>query len=243
VATARHPGGEGSLLGRELAAQSADLLKIANASEARALDRLAELAARQVAACSGADAAAWRAGELIVAAASHPDLAALTEVQRSAGRGPTIAATTADGPVHCPDTLVEDRWPEYAAAALRCGVRCCVAISHRAGDLAVTLVLSAARPRSLDPEQLPLAELLVALGGAMLGNASEYGDSRRTALQLADAAQSRELVDQAKGMLMHALGCSADEALARLRHISQQHNIKVTEVAVRVIAASGDHEF
>jgi AmiR/NasT family two-component response regulator len=77
----------------------------------------------------------------------------------------------------------------------------------------------------------------------MLGNASEYSDSKRVALQLADAAQSRELVDQAKGMLMHALGCTADEALARLRHISQQHNIKVTEVAVRIISASGDQEF
>ncbi|HMH91973.1 MAG TPA: ANTAR domain-containing protein [Streptosporangiaceae bacterium] len=51
------------------------------------------------------------------------------------------------------------------------------------------------------------------------------------------------MVDQAKGMLMHALGCTADEALARLRHISQQHNIKVTDVAVRIISASGDQEF
>jgi hypothetical protein len=231
------------MLGRDLAAQSADLLQIANASEARALDRLAELAARQVPACSGADAAAWRRGELAAAAASHPDLAGLTEVQRAAGRGPTIEAITAGAPVHCPDTLTEERWPEYAAAALRCGVRCCVAIAYQASDLSVTLVLSAARPRSLDPEQLPLAELLVALGGAMLGNASEYGDSRRTAMQLADAAQSKELVDQAKGMLMHALGCTADQALARLRQISQQHNIKVTDVAARIITASGDHEF
>ncbi len=236
-------GDEAPGLGRDFAARSADLLQIADASEARALARLADLAARQVPACSGADAAAWRQGEPAVAAASHPDLAGLAEVQRAAGRGPALAAIAAGAAVHCPDTLTEERWPEYAAAALRCGVRCCVAIAHQSGDLAVTLVLSAARPRSLDPEQLPLAELLVTLGGAMLGNASEYGDSQRTALQLADAAQSRELVDQAKGMLMHALGCSADEALARLRHISQQHNIKVTDVAVRIIEASGDHEF
>jgi AmiR/NasT family two-component response regulator len=73
----------------------------------------------------------------------------------------------------------------------------------------------------------------------MLGNATEYGDSRRTALQLVDAAQSRELVDQAKGMLMHALGCSADDALRRLRTISSQHNIKVTEVAARIIESNG----
>jgi hypothetical protein len=225
--------------GRDLAAQSADLLKIANASEERALDRLAMLAARQVAACSGADAAAWQHGELTAAAASHPDLAGLVEVQRAAGSGPMVSAMTAPGPVHCADTLREERWPQYSAAALRCGVRCCVAIAHRAGDMTLTLVLSAARPNALSPDELPLAELLVALGGAMLGNATEYGDSRRTALQLVDAAQSRELVDQAKGMLMHALGCSADDALRRLRTISSQHNIKVTEVAARIIESNG----
>jgi len=227
------------VLSRDLAAQTADLLKIANASEPRALDRLVTLAALQVPACSGADAAMWRDDEMVVAAASHPDLTELTEVQRAAGRGPTLLAMAGDGPVSCRDTLVEDRWPEYAGAALRCGVRCSVTLAHRAGATAVTLTLSGARPRAIDPDQLPLAELLVALGGAMLGNASEYGDSQRTARQLLDAAQSRELVDQAKGMLMHALGCSAAEALQRMRHISQQRNIKVTEVAARIIDSGG----
>jgi hypothetical protein len=228
------------MLSRDLAAQTADLLTLANTSEPRALDRLVTLAALQVPACSGADAAVWHDGELAVTAASHPELAWVTHAQRAAGRGPVLAAMTGNGPVHCPDTLTEERWPEYAAAALRLGVRCSVTLAHRSGAMAVTLVLSGARPRGIDPDQMPLAELLVALGGAMLGNASEYGDSRRTALQLLDAAQSRELVDQAKGVLMHALGCSAAEALARMRQISQQRNLKVTEVATRIIDSNGD---
>lgn len=227
------------MLGRDLAAETADLLRLADASEARALDRLASLATRQLPACAGADAAAWRDGELVAAAASHPDLAALAEVQRRGGDGPAIAALTASGPVACPDTLAEERWPDWTAAALRHGVRCCVVIAHRGGGTAVTLALSAARPRSLDLGRLPLAEILVALGGVMLGNAAEYTDSRRTALQLLDAAQARELVDQAKGMLMHALGCTADEALAQLKHISQQRNMKVTELAARIIESGG----
>lgn len=228
------------MLSTDLAAQTADLLAIANASEPRALDRLVNLAALQVPACSGADAALWRDGELMIAAASHPDLAWVTEAQRAAERGPVLSAMDGDGPVHCPDTLTEERWPEYAEAALRLGVRCSVSLAHRAGDMAVTLSLSGARPRAIDPDQMPLAELLVALGGAMLGNAFEYGDSRRTALQLLDAAESRELVDQAKGMLMQALGCSAAEALERMRHVSQQRNMKVTEVAARIIDSGAD---
>jgi len=227
------------MLSMDLAAQTADLLTIAGASEPRALDRLVTLAVLQVPACSAAEAALWRDGELAVTAASHPDLAWVTEAQRAAGRGPVLAAMTGDGPVHCPDTLTEERWPEYAAAALRLGVRCSVTLAYGDAGLAVTLALSGARPRAIDPDQMPLAELLIALGGAMLGNASEYDDSRRTALQLLDAAQSRELVDQAKGMLMHALGCSATEALQRMRQVSQQQNLKVTDVAARIIASSG----
>jgi AmiR/NasT family two-component response regulator len=87
----------------------------------------------------------------------------------------------------------------------------------------------------LDPDQLPLAELLVAMGGAVIGNMSSYTDAERTALQLREAAESRALVDQAKGILMHALGCSADQAFERMREISQQHSLKVTEVARRII--------
>jgi AmiR/NasT family two-component response regulator len=34
---------------------------------------------------------------------------------------------------------------------------------------------------------------------------------------------------------MNALGCSADEALSRMRQISQQGNMKVTEVASKII--------
>ena len=50
---------------------------------------------------------------------------------------------------------------------------------------------------------------------------------------------ARSVVDQAKGILMHALGCDADEALQRLRQESQRRHVKVTEVASEVVAAYG----
>jgi hypothetical protein len=45
------------------------------------------------------------------------------------------------------------------------------------------------------------------------------------------------VTDQAKGILMHALNCSAEDALQFMRRESQQRHIKVTDVAARVIAA------
>ena len=72
-------------------------------------------------------------------------------------------------------------------------------------------------------------------GGGVAGTRTHYGEARGEALQFRDAAQARALVDQAKGILMHALGCSADEALTRMRQISQVRSIRVTDVASRII--------
>ena len=36
---------------------------------------------------------------------------------------------------------------------------------------------------------------------------------------------------------MHALGCSADDALERMRQVSQRTNLRATEVAQRIIDA------
>jgi hypothetical protein len=82
----------------------------------------------------------------------------------------------------------------------------------------------------------------VAFGGAMLTNATAYHQAQRTASQLKDAVVARSIVDQAKGILMHALDCDADEALQRLRQESQRRHVKVTEVAAEVVAAYGSED-
>ena len=111
-----------------------------------ALTRLVGLATSQVTGCSGASATLWQDGEPAVFAVSHPDLAELAAIERRCGRGPVIAALTAGGPVWSPDTLEEDRWPEYAAAALARGVRCSATLVHQSGPLVVTLSLFGAQP-------------------------------------------------------------------------------------------------
>jgi hypothetical protein len=218
-----------------LAQEAAGLLSIAGKSASRSLNELAGLASRQVSECSGAIAGLWRDGEPADLAASHPGIAGLVDVEMASLRGPLAEALVTGETSYVPDTLAEERWPEYAHAALCQGVRCSVTLAHRSGATAVTLSLVAARPRALEPAELPLAGLLVAAGSAMMGNVSQYSEARRAALQLREAATSRALVDQAKGILMHALRCDADEALQRMRRLAQARGIKVTDVAGRII--------
>lgn len=217
----------------------ADLLDIETASDARSLNQLAMAAVQSVPGCSAANVVMWQHRDPVLVASTHPDLPRLVQVQLDAGRGPELAALEqAAGPVSCQDTLSDDRWAEYAAAALVIGVRCSLTFAYLASSGAMSLTLFGARPGSIDPRNAQPAETLGALGGALLGAASVYNDARRTASQLKDGAQSRAVVDQAKGILMHALGCSADEALDRMRQTSQQKNVKAIDVAREIVAAS-----
>ena len=218
--------------------EAAELLSLTNGSEARSLNRLAELAAWEVPACAGAHAAVWHDGEVIGTAATHPDLAELADLQLGLGRGPLVGAADEGLQVSCPDTLTETRWPEYAEAALRRGVRCSVHLVRELPRGVLVLSLSGVRPGVLDVQSNPMADTLAAFGGAMLANATAYGQARRTASQLKDAVVARSVVDQAKGILMHAFGCGAEDALRRLRQESQRRHVKVTEVAAEIVAGA-----
>jgi len=49
------------------------------------------------------------------------------------------------------------------------------------------------------------------------------------------ALESRDVIGQAKGILMERHGISADDAFARLVAMSQHSNVKVREVAEHVV--------
>jgi hypothetical protein len=231
----------GALPIEQLGHEAAELLSLSNGGEARSLNKLAEIAAWQVPACCGANAVVWRDGEVVSIATTHPDLAELADLQLSTGTGPLIEAASGGAAVSCPDTLDESRWPGYAEAALRRGVRCSVHLVRELPRGALVLSLFGVRPGVLDAESTPMADMLAAFGSAVLTNATAYKQVQRTASQLKDAVVARSVVDQAKGILMHAIGINADDALQRLRAESQRRHVKVTQVAGEVVAAyNGD---
>jgi hypothetical protein len=227
------------LLIDDLAKDAADLLSVGNSAPMRSLNRLVDLAVREVAGCCGATALLWRDRELVGLTSTHPDLAELAECQLRTGYGPSIQALRDKQPVGVRDTLRDTRWPDYMTEALCRGVRSTLALVHEFPPMTVVLSIASVRSEAFESEQVPFAETLAAFGGAVLANASAYGDAQREAVQLRNAVESRAVVDQAKGVLMHALGCSADEALERMRRVSQTQHVKVTDVAKQVVQTQG----
>jgi hypothetical protein len=238
-----------SVITNELAVEIARLGVVRDSSEAGTLRRVTELAARAVVGCAGATSVRWApsvtgatssraALEPRLAAASHPDLAELVDVQLARGEGPIVDVERTRAPLSCEDTLAETRWPVHTAAMLRRGVRCFTTTVHENGDMLVTLTLYGVMPGALDPGRLAMAALLVAQGGAAVSNTQEYDHAHRTAVQLREAVATRAVVDQAKGILMHALGCDAETAFGELRRISQTRHMKLTAIAQRIVAGN-----
>jgi len=211
--------------------------------EARSLGKLADLAVRQVPGCAAAHATVWRGGELTAVAASHPDPAEMIELELRTGPGPLTAAVVEGRPVSCRDALQlladDAQWPWWAAEALRRGLRSSIHLVRKSASITLVLALFGVRPGALDADGVPMAETLARFGSTVFANNLAYGQAQRTATQLKDSVAARAVTDQAKGILMHALGCDADEALRYLRRESQRRHVKVTEVAARVIATYG----
>lgn len=232
----------GTMPAEDLGYEAAELLSLATAGEARALNKLAQVAVSQVPGCSAANASVWRDGEMVAMAATHPDPAEMAEAQIALGAGPLLDAATGMVGVNCPDLLTEIRWPEYAEEALCRGVRCSAYLVREMAEATLVISLFGVRAGALDAGSEPMARMLAVFGQAALANTMGYGQAQRAASQLKDSVASRAVVDQAKGVLMHALNCDADRALAYLRRESQRRHVKVTEVAAQVIAAHATQE-
>lgn len=226
----------------DLAVEIARLGLAHEASETATLRRVTELATRAVHGCAGATGVRWSADDALEPldqAGSHPDLAYLVDVQCARRSGPIFDVARDETPVFCPDTLVETRWPDYTPQALQRGVRCFAITVYRTGPVLVTLTMHGVTPGALDRREMNLGALLAAQGGAAVSNTRRFEDAHRTAVQLRQAVETRAVVDQAKGVLMHAMNCDADTAFDELKRISQTRHVKLTALAQRIVAASG----
>ena len=79
------------------------------------------------------------------------------------------------------------------------------------------------------------AHASTALAATMASTAAELETA-----QLRQALTSRDVIGQAKGILMERRGISADEAFDALRRASQSLNVKLTQVAQTLVDRRAD---
>jgi ABC-type transporter Mla MlaB component len=205
---------------------------------------VAELALSTVEGAHSISVSTGRAGEL-VCAASTSDLAdQIDALQTELGEGPTFDALTSGGPSGSDSLISERRWPEFSNRAMYRGIASVLSVplpAHASTFGAITLYST--REHAFSDEAVEAVESLAAQAAVVIANSLLYWQMAELADQLKQALESRAVIDQAKGILMARDGMSADEAFATLLRASQSGNVKVRDIAQRLVlsAQTGGH--
>jgi GAF domain-containing protein len=153
----------------------------------------------------------------------------LDRAQQQLGAGPCIEAAQAQSTVRVADTLADGRWGEFCATAAGLGVRSMLCVPLGVDERLVgTLSLFADRPAAFTDRDERLTTLFATLAALALADAQR-------AQQLRTALESRDLIGQAKGILMERNRITASEAFDRLSEQSQLRNVKLTVVAGHLV--------
>lgn len=161
----------------------------------------------------------------------------LDRVQYASGAGPCLDAAHPDGPAYAAsdDLHAERRWPEFTAAAVSQGYDALIsmALVPAAGParLSGALNIYSRRGHGLTTADRHAALLLATHASLALAHARSAELADLQLAQFRQAVDSRDVIGQAKGILMHRQGITADEAFTLLRHTSQDLNVKLVDLA------------
>ena len=98
-----------------------------------------------------------------------------------------------------------------------------------------TLNIYSATVDGFDDTDSEIARLFAEQAAIVIANSAAYADAVTVNGQLNGALESRELIGQAKGILMEREGITADDAFLLLKEVSQRTNRKLRTVAQDVI--------
>jgi GAF domain-containing protein len=178
-----------------------------------------------------------RDGRVSTYGATHPVAERLDSYQYEAGEGPCLEAVRTGEPFVIRSFETETRWPRYIPRARAEGAVSSLSLPlGTTAGVAGALNLYALTPaQAFSDEDFAIAGRCAAQAAVVLQNAYTYHRTRDLVDELQEAVASRDLIGQAKGILMAHVHCGPDEAFHMLRRESQQRNVKLREVAAEVI--------
>jgi hypothetical protein len=138
--------------------------------------------------------------------------------------------------VHVIDFLGETRWPQFTDNALAHGVRCSLSLPLTGTrGVAGALNLYAPRPDAFDRAAQERARIFAATAAGAVAVAQRIADQTALSQDLRTALANRSIIDQAIGILMSQNRLAAEQAFDVLRRTSQNRNIKLRDVAARLV--------
>ena len=166
------------------------------------------------------------------------DAPEIDQAQYDTGRGPCLDAWRTKETVRVDDMrAAEPAYSEFAEACLDHGIRSTLSLPLVAADRGIgALNFYSVDPAAFSGDDEQVAADLATAASAVLANAVAYWGAYELSQQMTEAMQSRAAIEQAKGMLMASSpGLTPDDAFDLLRRASQRENVKLRDVAQRVV--------
>ncbi|MEW1957041.1 GAF and ANTAR domain-containing protein [Kineococcus sp. NPDC059986] len=152
-------------------------------------------------------------------------------LQEDLGEGPCLEAMFSEPVVHGPDLTQESRWPRLSKTAPETlGIRSvlCFQLFVLEENTLGGLNLLATRADAFDDDAPGLGAVFAAHAASALAAARELD-------QIKQALASRDVIGQAKGMLMERYQMGPQQAFALLARLSQDENVKLHDLAQRLV--------
>lgn len=202
------------------------------------LQGIVELSVRTIAPSSTGSITLERDGRVLTVAASGPVADELDEHQYEARTGPCLEALATGEMVAVPDFTEERRWNGYPAVCVEHGIRSSLSTPMAVGGTTIAVLnLYGSEPHAFTDTERQLAVLLAGHAATALTAALRHYEQVTLTEHLHSALSSRAVIDQAIGVVIAQQRCSADEAFATLRGISQRRNVKLRVVATELVEA------
>jgi GAF domain-containing protein len=222
--------------GLDTALRSLSRLLLAEETLDDTLGRVAGLACRTLHACDLASVTMIDDGRPSTPVQTDPLAKELDIVQYRSDHGPCLEAYSVRGVVRGTVPASAPRWAEFTAAAEKAGVRSVMAVPLTVGDRPVgALNLYSQKADSFDEDDEETARLFSEQAAVACANAEVYWRTYSLTEHLREALESRDVIGQAKGILMARRGCTPDAAFEALRKVSQHRNVKLRQIAEQVV--------
>lgn len=216
-------------LGEALTELAASLDELATLEETAAY--VAEAAVELVPGCEAANITVRReSGRIELATATSDRARYADELQQRLSEGPCYEMPVDLQIIESSDLASDPRWPTWGPAAFESeGFVSVLSIRlQSARGIRGSLNLYSRAADAFGRESFEVGAMLAVHAAVAVRNALLEQD-------LADAVPSSRLVGQAQGLLMERFSMDSDAAFAVLRRLSQSSNVKVVEIARRMV--------
>jgi GAF domain-containing protein len=225
---------EESALRRSLAALSSFF--VGDATIVDTLHRVAELATQAVPSAKYIGLTMMVEERPATAVFTDPESPQIDQAQYESGKGPCIEAFATGEIRAVRSTRESNPWPEFSMAALDHGILSTLSLPMSiAGNPLGAMNMYADHEDAFSRAEIETASLFASQASIVLANSQAYWDARSLGAQLSESIQSRAIIEQAKGIIMGSMRCSADDAFKYLVQQSQQTNVKVRTIAEDIV--------